>query len=81
MKFSFWVTLWLRAIAGVVAWWLSDRVTNRYYMISDFSQVEVFNILFQNNIGILSFIFTIRAFHLRILYWRRRYMVFNWDVN
>ena len=47
MKFSFWVTLWLRAIAGVVAWWLSDRVTNRYYMISDFSQVEVFNILFQ----------------------------------
>ena len=61
MKFSFWVTLWLRAVACVVAWWLSDRVTNRYYMISDFSQVEVFNILFQNNIGILSFIFTIKG--------------------
>ena len=44
----------LAAVAGVVAWWLSDRVTNRYYMISDFSQVEVFKILFQNNIGTLS---------------------------
>jgi len=40
-------------------------------MISDFSQVEVFKISFQNNIGILSFISTLRAFHLQISYWRR----------
>ena len=34
-------------IAVVVAWWPSDRVTNRYYMISDFSQVEFFKISFK----------------------------------
>ena len=28
-------------VAVVPAWWPSDRVTNRYYMISDFSQVEI----------------------------------------
>ena len=58
-------------VAVLITWWLSDRVANRYYMIGDFSQVEVFKISFQNNIGILSFILTIRAFHLQILYWRR----------
>ena len=49
-------------VVVVVAWWLSDRVTNRW---------EVLKMSFQNNISILSFIFTIRAFPLRILHWRR----------